>query len=224
MEALGLQSTTIQLFALGALTFDTQQDTLRSRFVWVRIPCLSIEYYDHAFLMKIGNKIGRPIKVHGCSHKRGFPRALRTTMFKPLLSKFKLRNRIRRIEYEGIHLVCFECGRFGHRVGECPSLVHKIVMTSNNAQESTVGINKPNPVQGPPNPVIAEPVCNPEVVESYGPWMLAKPRYRKGDRTTYTKFHGNIRKNDGGNPRRRETITTACNRSRYSVLLVNDPL
>ena len=45
-------------------------------------------------------------------------------------------------------------------VGKCPSLVQRNVMTSNNAQESTVEINQPNPIQGPPYPVIAEPVCN----------------------------------------------------------------
>ena len=109
-------------------------------------------------------------------------------------------------------------------VNNCPLPLSKGEEMWKRGEKLTALINKPNPVQGPPNLVIAEPVCNPEVVESYGPWMLAKPRYRKGDRTTYTKFHGNIRKNDGGNPRRRETITTTCNRSRYSVLLVNDPL
>ena len=34
---------------------------------------------------------------------------------KPLVSKFMLRKRVRRLEYEGIHMVCFGCGRNGHR-------------------------------------------------------------------------------------------------------------
>ena len=33
---------------------------------------------------------------------------------KPLISKFQLRRKVRKIEYEGIHLVCFSCGRFNH--------------------------------------------------------------------------------------------------------------
>ena len=34
---------------------------------------------------------------------------------KPLVSKFMLRKRVRRLEYEGIHMVCFGCGRYGYR-------------------------------------------------------------------------------------------------------------
>ena len=38
----------------------------------------------------------------------------------PLVSKFKLCRQIRRIKYEGIHLICFECGRYGQRIETCP--------------------------------------------------------------------------------------------------------
>ena len=43
--------------------FDTGQENLENLLVWVRIPCLPIEYYDHAFLMKLGTKIGKPVKI-----------------------------------------------------------------------------------------------------------------------------------------------------------------
>lgn len=38
---------------------------------------------------------------------------------KPLLSKFRLRRKICRIEYESMNLVCFNCGRYGHGLEEC---------------------------------------------------------------------------------------------------------
>ncbi|XVF80636.1 hypothetical protein PTKIN_Ptkin15bG0090000 [Pterospermum kingtungense] len=38
---------------------------------------------------------------------------------KPLLSKLKLKRRVRRIEYEGIHQVCFHCGIYGHHINSC---------------------------------------------------------------------------------------------------------
>ena len=39
------------------------QDGLKSLLVWVRILCLPIEYYDHAILMKVEEKIGNPIRI-----------------------------------------------------------------------------------------------------------------------------------------------------------------
>ena len=43
--------------------FDTAQDNLKNLLVWVCIPYLPIEYCDKAFLMRVGAKIGRPIKI-----------------------------------------------------------------------------------------------------------------------------------------------------------------
>lgn len=40
----------------------------------------------------------------------------------PLLSKSRLRQKIHKREYEGIHLICFHCGHYGHRSEECPEL------------------------------------------------------------------------------------------------------
>ena len=89
--------------------FDTDKDDLRNMLVWVRIPCLPIEYYDHGFLMKLGAKIGKPGKIDSTSSliTRGhFARiCMEVDLKKPLISKFELRRRTRRIEYEGIHLV-----------------------------------------------------------------------------------------------------------------------
>ena len=41
-------------------------------------------------------------------------------LLKPLVSKFRLRRRIRKLEYDGIYLVCFGCGMFSHRKETCP--------------------------------------------------------------------------------------------------------
>ena len=43
--------------------FDPEQDILWNPLVWVRIPCLPIKYYDKRFLMNLGEKIGKPIKI-----------------------------------------------------------------------------------------------------------------------------------------------------------------
>ena len=36
------------------LKFDPSQDSLQILLVWVRIPCLPIEYFDLHFLMQLG--------------------------------------------------------------------------------------------------------------------------------------------------------------------------
>ena len=41
-------------------------------------------------------------------------------MQKLLASKFMLKRRVDRLEYEGIHFVCFGCGMYDHRRESCP--------------------------------------------------------------------------------------------------------
>lgn len=43
--------------------FDSFSDVLTSLTVWVRFPCLPIEYYDANLLLRIGSKLRKPIKV-----------------------------------------------------------------------------------------------------------------------------------------------------------------
>lgn len=103
--------------------FDPMRDTTQKLLVWVRFPCLPIEYYDYDFLMRVGREIGEPKKVDQATSmaSRGlFARfCVEVDVSKPLLAKFRLRNKIRTIEYEGLHLVCFKCGVVGHWKEEC---------------------------------------------------------------------------------------------------------
>lgn len=103
--------------------FDPITDKTERLLVWVRFPCLPVEYYDYEFLMRLGEKIGKPKKVDQATSlvSRGkFARVcVEVDISKPLLASFKLKNRIRKIEYEGLHLVCFNCGMVGHRKDGC---------------------------------------------------------------------------------------------------------
>ena len=64
--------------------------------------------------MRLGSKIGKPIKVDDATHTVSSGHYVRicveVDISKPLLSKFKSRRRIRRVEDEGIPMICFECG------------------------------------------------------------------------------------------------------------------
>ncbi|XVF69877.1 hypothetical protein PTKIN_Ptkin11bG0116100 [Pterospermum kingtungense] len=98
--------------------FDSALDYTKKVLVWVRFPYLLIEYYDRDFLMKVSEKIRKPIRVDHTTSlvSRGkFAKlCVEVDITKPFLSKFKLRRKIRKIEYKGIHLVCFHYGVYGH--------------------------------------------------------------------------------------------------------------
>lgn len=95
---------------------------------------------------------------------------------KPLLSKFKLRRRVRCIEYEGIHLICFKCGVYGHRAEQCHHNEENGKQPENAKQPATgeqggdrVAIPQNRKYQFGEDMLIIWP----EITETYGPWMLA---------------------------------------------------
>jgi len=55
---------------------------------------------------------------------------------KPLLSKFRLNGRVWDIQYEGLKMICFKCGRQGHKEDAC--VLDKQVHQEGNPQESIV--------------------------------------------------------------------------------------
>lgn len=104
-------------------------DSTQKLLVWVRFPCLPIEYYDYEFLMKVGREIGEPKKVDQATSlaSRGLLArvCVEVDVSKTLLVKFKLIKKIRTIEYEGLHMICFKCGMVGHQKEECKSMNNK---------------------------------------------------------------------------------------------------
>ncbi|KAK2391890.1 zinc ion binding / nucleic acid binding protein [Trifolium repens] len=105
--------------------FHPKSATIESAAVWVRIPDLPIEYYDAKVLNFIGNRIGRTVKVdkNTLFQERGkYARlCVEVDLTKPVLAMFELKNTIYKIEYEGLHMLCLACGKFGHYVDGCPA-------------------------------------------------------------------------------------------------------
>ncbi|CAN1133320.1 hypothetical protein LINPERHAP2_LOCUS7577 [Linum perenne] len=66
----------------------------------------------------IGDRIGKTVRIDHTTlegSRGNFARIyVEVDLSKPLLSKYRLRRRVRRIEYEGFHLICFNCGCYGH--------------------------------------------------------------------------------------------------------------
>jgi len=81
-------------------------------------------------------------------------------LLKPLVPKVFLGNHWQKVEYEGIHLICFTCGKFGHRTEYCE--------------------HNPNAVkvQQPEKSTDETPHLGAEK-SYYGPWMTVQRRGRR---------------------------------------------
>ncbi|KAK4259271.1 hypothetical protein QN277_005619 [Acacia crassicarpa] len=91
--------------------------------MWVRIPDLPHELYNVESIRRIGNMIGKTLKIDrttAFSEKGGFARmCVEVDLQRPLLPGFSHFGEERRFEFEGLLLVCFCCGRYGHRMDQC---------------------------------------------------------------------------------------------------------
>ncbi|CAN1194405.1 hypothetical protein LINPERHAP2_LOCUS42561 [Linum perenne] len=71
----------------------------------------------------IKNRIGKMVCIDHTTlegSRGNFARiCVEVDLAKPLLSKYRLRQRVRRIEYEGLHIICFNCGCYGHKDEGC---------------------------------------------------------------------------------------------------------
>ena len=74
--------------------------------------------------MTVGSKIGKPVHIDDAAStvSRGhYARiCVEIDLLKPLVTKFKLRRKVKKLEYEGFYLVYFGCGLYGHRKESCP--------------------------------------------------------------------------------------------------------
>ncbi|KAF7839850.1 uncharacterized protein G2W53_008332 [Senna tora] len=90
---------------------------------WVHLPDLPIELYDINFLSTLGNHIGKVIRidVKTTQQLRGkYARlCVELDLEEPLLSQYCVHGMPRKIEYEGLHFICFECGIYGHDIEHC---------------------------------------------------------------------------------------------------------
>ncbi|XP_031091089.1 uncharacterized protein LOC115996090 [Ipomoea triloba] len=166
--------------------FDPSTDKTVSLLVWVRFPKLPIEYFNYNFLEKVGKKMGRPIRadMNTSTGSRGrYARILvEVDITKPLLFKYKLKNKVRPIEYGGIHLVCFQCGVYGHRKEACPTSITGQEQAGEDDQSGVAeaGTRIGERVVGTPNQTgKMSTAYRPKVTKGYGSWMLAKKKERQ---------------------------------------------
>ncbi|XP_058776382.1 uncharacterized protein LOC131650700 [Vicia villosa] len=103
--------------------FHPESDAIVNVAAWIRISGLPVEYYDPKVLHVIGDLVGRTVKVdkNTLQRERGkYARiCVEVNISKPLLAMFSIKDSSYKIAYEGLHLLCLTCGKFGHYKEGC---------------------------------------------------------------------------------------------------------
>lgn len=93
--------------------------------VWIRLPELPIEYYAPSALREIGEAIGPFVRIdaHTAAESRGrYARlCVQVNFNEPIIKLLKMGGIDQPVQYEGIHSLCFACGRVGHKAESCPT-------------------------------------------------------------------------------------------------------
>ncbi|KAK9993144.1 hypothetical protein SO802_022847 [Lithocarpus litseifolius] len=168
--------------------------------IWIRLPELPIEFYDPTILKKIGSMIGPVLRIdgHTATNARGrFARlCVQVCLDKPFVKTIFIGKFRQPVLYEGIHALCFSCGRLGHKKETCPQTIRANprpttqVQGNDASQNTNAGTPSPSTLSEPAalahedHPIVAEP-------DQYGPWLLVsrkKPNSKKKPAAIGTSF------------------------------------
>lgn len=99
--------------------------------------------------------------------------AVEINLAKHLVSMVKIRHMVQKIMFEGLHVICFECGEVGHRSGDCHS--------KREGQTTQIGIGGDSTMHGPleleRQPEKAKlPARTEDIPERYVHWMMVQRR------------------------------------------------
>jgi hypothetical protein len=149
------------------LDFRASEAVVSSVAVWVRLSELPVEYYQKDSLMHIGKELGPVLHVdyNTAAGTRGrFAHiCIQLDLDKPQVRTVRIGKTKLAVVYEGIGLLCFHCGKIGHRIDQCP----------NRCPED---IN-------PPTPLVDVGTPEEEETNNFGPWMLVQWRKRQNSNT-----------------------------------------
>ncbi|CAI0461062.1 unnamed protein product [Linum tenue] len=181
--------------------FNPYRHEIASTIVWARLLDIPIHYFNTEAVMKIGKRIGKPIRVDQATstgaHLDYARVCVQVDLTKPLLSKFKINGVKYFIQYEGLEKICLECGRYFDRT-KCACKVPPEDMETDKGSV-------------PEKPKQAEPETH------YGDWMIGKKRNRTNRKDSNPQSGKGQSNSIGGVP-------GASKGSRFNVLQVDDEL
>ncbi|XP_031096935.1 uncharacterized protein LOC116001187 [Ipomoea triloba] len=147
--------------------------------VWVRLPDLPMEYFRYDTITAILDNVGKPLKLDRTTtvaSKGRFTRsAVEVDLNKPLVSEVLAMNSVQLVEYEGLHVVYFNCGVVGHREQSCPDNKPTQTDTPNmDSNEAPTPEAEGNQNVASPSPT--SPLW--QVKPRYETWMLVTKKLR----------------------------------------------
>ncbi|XP_028751730.1 uncharacterized protein LOC114711487 [Neltuma alba] len=151
LQALWARKGVISLINIGYGYFEPRfnpaKATIDKVAVWVRLPRISLEYYDEEALTIIGNRIGETLKVDvntSCQLRGHYARiCVLIDLGKQLMSGFSLDREEYFVEHEGLHSLCVNCGVYGHRSETCPAKKTATMNRDNYKAEEVAEGQKP---------------------------------------------------------------------------------
>ncbi|CAI0443808.1 unnamed protein product [Linum tenue] len=181
--------------------FNPYEHEISSTLVWARLLEIPIHYFHPVAVMRIGQRIGKPIRVDQATStgaRSDYARVcVQVDLTKPLLSKFSLHGKKYFIQYEVLENICLKCGKYVTR-GCCSCMAQP---TEAEAPSNTSNVDKQSE--------------EPDAL--YGDWMIAqrrpRPKKENGNRDIATG------KSNVGNGRTQKEGPAG---SRYNVLVVDE--
>lgn len=149
---------------------------------------LPVECYTSRWLRIAGDHIGRTVKVDFATllASRGkFARVcIEIDLDKPLMAGYKMSGEYYKLQYEGLHDLCFGCGRYGHRYPICPE------RTNQQKDDGGEGTSRGGTTNQDNDYSSAE--------AGYGEWTNVQ-RSKRRTQTTTKGTHGISSKGNNGN-------------------------
>lgn len=140
-----------------------------STLAWIRVPKLPLEMFNEKSLMRVGNAIGKTIRVDIMTKEvaRGkYARiCVELNLSQPLTPKVFVMGKLLSIEYEGLHRICFHCGKYGHDSHVCPLLKPAPPPEKTQTGETATDM--------------ATSQADPDSSSPYGEWILPAYEHRR---------------------------------------------
>ncbi|XP_061340239.1 uncharacterized protein LOC133286803 [Gastrolobium bilobum] len=157
--------------------FHPYQASISRIMAWVRLPEFPIEYVNTSLIKNIGNWLGKFVRIDAAttSLARGrFARmCVELNLTQPLQVEYKVEGRLKKVEYEGLNLICYGCGRYGHRLENCPNKICGVPDQTNSVMEKDLTSQET---------VVGDVSAAGVETSKFGPWMqVLKGRRNKGN-------------------------------------------